>query len=227
MVLDPFVSVLAERPDRGRRDAELRNSVSVDHLPEAVRLRVVWCTLVHHHRPAGRVVPDQRPRPHHPADVGDPEEPVGRLLVEAEVDLLGALREDARVGVDDPLRLAGGPGGVQQHGLLIAREPLRLVVDRPRLDRLGPRHVAIRVPRNRVRSVALRRRAQAVVDDDVIDVAGCLYRLVGGRFQSHLAPATVEPVPGEQDRRLGVCDPSRRRLRAEAGENRHCDRAHL
>ena len=62
------------------------------------------------------MVAQNRPRAHHPPDVGKPEEPVVGLVVETEPDFLAHLCQASGVGVDRALGFSGGPGGVKDEG---------------------------------------------------------------------------------------------------------------
>jgi hypothetical protein len=206
--------------------------VAVDHCPEAIGLGVVGRTLVHHHAPAEGVIPDQRPRSHHPADIRHPEEVVVGFLIEAEVDLLRTLHQDPGVGVDDPLRFAGRARGVEQHRLLGGVEFLGFVLARLLAHRSVPALVARVVPRNLASvfthtSALARRQPKPIVDDGVFDVAGLCDRLVGTPFQPYLVATAVEPVTREQDCGFSVPDSGGGRIHTEAREDRHGDRADL
>ena len=77
-----------------------RDAVPLDQLPEPVGLGIIGRALVDHERRAEHQRCPDRPRPHHPAEVGDPEEHVARLHVEAVRHILRALDREAAVDVD-------------------------------------------------------------------------------------------------------------------------------
>ena len=75
--------------------------------------RVIGRAVIQEDGAAEEVIAQDRPRAHHPADVGEPEEEVVVAMVEAEPDLLADLRQASGVGVHGALRFAGGARGVQ------------------------------------------------------------------------------------------------------------------
>ncbi len=125
----------------------LRERIAVGGAPHADRLWVRSCPrsgpardiggpLIHEDGATVGVVADQRPRPHHPSDVGDPEEPVCGLVVERKEDFFRRLDEPASVCEDDTVRFACCPESVQQHDSWSAgRTGSRLIsLDRLRLS---------------------------------------------------------------------------------------------
>ena len=81
--------------------------VARDERPEPVRPREVGRALVQHEPGAEQQRPRDRPRTHHPAEVGEPEQAVAATEVELVGEVLGALDREAAVDVDGALRPAG------------------------------------------------------------------------------------------------------------------------
>src|SRR2546422_3352642 len=111
VLLSPF----HERPDRGRRGVDDRDSVLLDDAPEPVLVGVVRRALVHHRGGAvgERAVDDVR-MSRDPADIGGA--PVHVLLLEGEDPFVrgGGPREGAARRVGDALWLARGPGRIEE-----------------------------------------------------------------------------------------------------------------
>ena len=108
-------AVRDQRSDDGRREAQMGHRVSRDEAPDPVRAREVRCSLVHDEPGAEQEGPGDRPRPHHPAEVGEPEERVALAKVERVGEILGALDRETAVDVDGALRPARRSGRVDQH----------------------------------------------------------------------------------------------------------------
>src|SRR5579863_2172485 len=110
--LSPFHA----RPDGGRRGVEDRDAVPLDDLPPDVLVRVVRGAFEHHRRASvgQRTVHDVR-MAGDPAHVGRAPEDVA---FDIKVEDHGHGRRDpgevSAGGVQDPLRLRGGAGGVEQ-----------------------------------------------------------------------------------------------------------------
>ena len=99
-----FVAVRHQRAHERRRHAEDRDAMPLDERPQPVGTRVVGRAVVEHERAAVRERADDLPRPHDPADVGEPEQPLAGPQVHLERDLLGDLDEEAAVHVHRALR---------------------------------------------------------------------------------------------------------------------------
>ena len=65
-----------QRADDGRGEAEVRHQVAIDKGPEPIRSREVGRALVQHQSRAPEQRAGDRPRAHHPAEVGEPEQGV-------------------------------------------------------------------------------------------------------------------------------------------------------
>ena len=115
MVRDGVVAVAHQRTHHRRSHTEHADTVALDHRPEPVRTGVIGHTLVHdQRRPQGQGAAD-RPRAHHPADVGEPEQAIVLAHVEAVGHVLGRLHRKATVHVHRALGLARGAAGVDDH----------------------------------------------------------------------------------------------------------------
>ena len=114
MLRGPLIAPLHERADGRRRGVENRHAVALADVPEAVLFRPVRCALVHQHRRAIRQRPVNDIRmAGNPTDVrGAPEDVV---VLEIEHPLGGGVRlgEVAAGGVQDALRFARRPRGVE------------------------------------------------------------------------------------------------------------------
>ena len=86
-----------------------------DERPQAPGVGPVGCALVHDEPGAEQEGAADRPRTHHPAEVGEPAQGVARAQVERVGEVLGGLDREAAVDVDRPLRLAGRARGVDHH----------------------------------------------------------------------------------------------------------------
>ena len=157
--------LLARRDQRAHQrggDPEVRDAVPFHHRPEPVGPGVVRGAVVQEHRRAERRRADDLPRPHDPAEVGEPEQQIAGSDVGLVRDLLGDLDEEPAVDVDGALRRAGGPARVRDEQRVFGIQVGGLEPVRVRREELVPPEVAFGVPR-RVRS------AQAIHDDHVAD----------------------------------------------------------
>jgi len=89
--------------------------MTLDEIPEPIGPGVVRRPFVDEERGAEHRCPGHRPGTHHPAHVGEPEEGVAGLQVEAVRQVDGRLDREATVHVQRTLRPAGGSGGVDDH----------------------------------------------------------------------------------------------------------------
>ena len=211
----PRVSPLHERADSGRRSVENGDAVSLDDLPHAVAHGPVRRALVHDGgRAVGERPIDQVAVTGHPTDVG--RAPVDVILLEVEDPLRGRVGADqVPTGrVDDPLRLPGRPGGIEdvEHVLRVHR--FRLAGQR----RL--RHQRV-IP---VIAVWLHRHWQRIVrlpadDNDVLDRRRLAHRIVHHLLERHDPAAPVATIGGHQHAGFRVVDPVAQRLGAEAAEH--------
>src|SRR5262249_51767573 len=124
------------------------DTVFLDDLPEAIRLRPVRRALVDDERRAERQRRDDRPWAHHPAEVRHPEERIVRLYVKAVRHVLRRLDREAVVRVDGALRAARRAGGVDEHEGVFGLRPLRLALRRLARNDLMPPMIAPFRPRN-------------------------------------------------------------------------------
>src|SRR6476661_9239347 len=115
MLPHDVLAVGDERPDGGWRDAEQRDAVTLDHLPETVRSGVVWRAFEQHDRRAEGETARDQPWSHHPAKVTEPENDIVFLYVEAVGEIVYGLDREASVDVQRALRPAGGAGRVDDH----------------------------------------------------------------------------------------------------------------
>ena len=203
---DGLRSVRNQRADDGRRQPEMGDAVAGDEAPQAVRTRVVGGALEQDEPGAEEERPGDRPRAHHPAEVGEPEQRVARPQVEGVGEVLGGLDREAAVDVDRALRLAGRPGGVDEHvGRLGVggRGGLRLdVVEQARarrVDGLVPPSVALRIPRRRRRP-----HPEPADDDHPADRRRQGHGLVGDGLHRHDRAAPEEAVRGDEDTGLAI-----------------------
>src|SRR5262245_16694558 len=83
MAEDEVVAPAHERPDRRRRRVKYGEAMSVDHLPEPIRFRLIRCTLVKEYRGAIReqAIHDVTVSGH-PADVGRAKIAITLLQIE-------------------------------------------------------------------------------------------------------------------------------------------------
>ena len=139
MLFHPFLRRLRtarrhQGADGRGRYAQVGDAVALDHLPDAPGVRVVRRAVVHEQGSAEHQRAAYGPRPHHPANIGVPEEDVARLHVEAVRQVLRALDREAAMRVLRPLGLARGARGVYDHIQLLgpgadALTGVRLVFD--------------------------------------------------------------------------------------------------
>ena len=73
-----FVAVRHQRADERGRHAEHVDAMALDERPEPIGLGIVGRAVVEHERAAVGERADDLPRPHDPADVGEPEQALAR-----------------------------------------------------------------------------------------------------------------------------------------------------
>ena len=115
VVADRRLAMDAERPDERRADAEMGDPMTRHERPQPAGVGPVGRALVDDQPRAEQQRPADRPRAHHPAEVGEPAQRVARAQVERVGEVLGGLDREAAVDVDGALRLAGRARGVDHH----------------------------------------------------------------------------------------------------------------
>ena len=103
--------------------AEAGRPRALGKVPEDIHVRVARVAVVGDDRRAGEEDADEEV-PHHPAGRREPEDAVAFLGVHVEVQLLQVLEQDAPVPLDDRLRQAGGPRGVEDPERVVERHLL-------------------------------------------------------------------------------------------------------
>ncbi len=209
-----------QRPDERGTDAQVRDPVTLDQGPEPIRPGVVGRSLVDAERGAEHRCPGHRPRTHHPAHVGEPEEGVAGLQVEAMGQVHGSLDREAAVDVQRPLGPAGGARGVDDHERVVRVGGHRVQgLRRGRCHGSVPPDVAPLVPAH---------LGAGVPHDQASGHGGRMsQRLVSGRLHGHRLAATREAVGGDEQGGLAVGEPAGDRIGPVAGEDRGVDRAEL
>jgi len=192
--------------------------------PQPVRRRVVGRAFVHDERRAAQQGSGDRPGTHHPAQVGDPEEPIPGPQVEDVGEVLRGLDRETAVDVDGALRPAGGARGVDEHegrlGVGLGRLAQRL--HRGIRQRFVPPDVPPRLPGQLPESLA------EPPHDQYLAHRGCRgHGRVGGLLQPHDPPATAETVCRDEQGRLAVGQARGHGGRAVPGEDRREDRLEL
>ena len=217
MRADRLLAVGHQGADDGRRQAEMGDPVALDERPQPVRAREVRRALVEHEPRTEHQRPRDRPRTHHPAEVGEPEQRVAGAQVELVRQVLRGLDREAAVDMDGPL----GPSGRARR---VDEQVRRLRVDLATDDRFRlarhrgvPPGVAPVVPRR------LDRRASASHDHDAADSRRVGDRGVRDRLEGHPRAASEEAVRGDQHGRLAIGEAGGDRGRAVAAEDRRVD----
>ncbi len=180
--------------------------MAFDQRPQPVGTREVGRAFVEHEPRAEHQRPGDRPRTHHPAEVGEPEQRVARAEVELVRQVLRGLDREAAVDVDGALRSAGRARRVDEH---VRRLGIDVAADRRR----PPRRATGVVP-PRVAPVVPRRRdavAGAPHDDDAANRRTVGHRGIGDGLERHPRAASQEPVRGDQHGRLAVGETGRDR----------------
>ncbi len=178
-----LAAVRHQGANRGGADPQVRDPVALDQRPQPIRPGIVGRALEDEEGGAQHRRPGHRPGTHHPAHVGEPEERVAALQVEAVGQVHGGLQREAGVDVDGALRPPGGAGGVDDHERVvgIGRGRLQRLI-RGRCHRCIPPDVARRAPRHI--------GSRATDDQAALDRWRRGERLVGGRLHRHRLAAT-------------------------------------
>src|SRR4051794_13512858 len=100
MLCDPFIAIRHESADRRGRDAQQRDTVALNHVPDPIGLRELRGALVQKCRGAKNERAAKQPGAHHPAHIREPEHKVVTLYVEALTHVSGGLEWEARVRVN-------------------------------------------------------------------------------------------------------------------------------
>src|SRR5215218_6423521 len=131
MLCHPLIAIRHESADRRGRDAQERETVALNHVPNPIGLWKLGSALVQEGCGAKNEGAAKQPGAHHPAHIREPEHKVVTLYVEALTHVSGGLEWEARVGVHRPLRLSGGARRIDDHHRVIRRRVFGLA--RPRL----------------------------------------------------------------------------------------------
>ena len=205
--------------DERRGHAQGHHAELFADLPHAVACRVVGGPVEEHDGRAVEQAADDFPRPHHPSDVGQPEERLAGPRVEGIADLLSHLREAAAVRVHRPLRAAGRPAGVEDEARvlgpgLLAGEP-----------RPAPFQERLPVPRVRPHDPPDRWHACRGGRGDGAGVGGPSAPDQRPRRKQGLGPAGVQPL-AQGLLAIAAEDGDGARADLHRGKERH-DRGHL
>ena len=195
-----------QRPDERRRDAEHRHALRLDEAPDPV-VGPVGRAFHVHDGCAERAGADHRPRPHDPAHVGREEDAVTGADVGLVGGFAGDREEEAALDVQRALRPAGRSRGVGEEVWMLGGHVERR--QRPVSERHAPGAVG------------------ATPFDDVLDRRRRATRLLDRFPHLRLLPAAIRPVGRDDHPRAGVLESLRDRGSAEAGEDRHLDRAEM
>ena len=155
-----------------------------------------------------------RPRAHHPAEVGEPEQGVATPEIELVGEVLRALDREAPVDVDGALRPPGRTRGVDQHVGRLGIDVLVGELRRLAVDGLVPPSVASSRPRY------VQRGAGAPNDEHPSHRRRRRDRLVRDRLEPDPRAAPEEPIRGDEHGGLAVGQPSRDRRRRVPAEDR-------
>ncbi len=215
----PVRTVRHQGADSRRGDPKHGDAVSLDQMPEPVRLGVVGGSLEQEQRRAEHESAADRPRTHHPAQVGQPEQDIVPLQIEAVGEIVGSLDREASVDMDRPLRATGGARGVDDHVRVVGSRRLRRILSRDALDNFVPPDVPPLAPGHHVpgapqHQAALHLRCQ---------FEGHVRR----RLERDGSAPAEEAVGGDEQLRLAVAQAGSYRVRPVAREHRHIDGADL
>ncbi len=205
--------------------------------PDAAGVGVIRGAFEHHEASPDQERSADRPRSHHPAEIGDPAQGVSGPQVEGVGQVLRGLDREAAVNVGGAFRGAGRPGRVDDH-------VGGLGIDRPRRSR----HRGQRRPLRRVRFAVPPRVPQRVGqgcgesagleapnDQDPADARRVRERLRRQRGHRDRPAAPKEAIRGHQvcrleraeaggDGRSGVAAEDRREDRAQPSKGKDGDR---
>ena len=220
---DGLLAVGHQGADHGRRQPEVGHLVALDQRPHPVRCREVGGALVDDESRAEEERAGDRPRAHHPAEVGEPEERVALGQIERMREVLRGLDRESAMDVDGALRPTGRARGVDDHvrrlGVAVRCGPfvrsgafVRLVLG------VRPQDVAPLCPRH------VERVASAGHDEHALHRRRGLDCGVRDRLEIDPCPAAQEPIRGDEQLRLAVGEARRDRRGAVAREDRREDR---
>ena len=208
-------AVAHERAHRRGRKTHHADAVALDQAPQPIGPRMVRHALEHDGGAAVEQRRGERHRPHEPAEVGQPEQPVLLADVHAVGEVVRGLDQEAAVREHGSLRPAGRPGRVDDEARPVG------------LDRQGRRPVILAGDGLVPPVVAPRRpgdlAAEATMDEHRPDRGALGHGLVGRLLQLHDLAATVEAVGRDQELGLAVGETGRHGARAEPGEARRVD----
>ena len=194
------------------------DAMPLDHRPEAIRSGMVGHAVEEHERRADAQRAADRPRTHHPADVGEPEQAVVLADVEAVRHVLHRLHGKPAMDVHGALGPAGRPARVDDHERRVGvgvgdGRPARST--RPASPRTRTSRPAPHRRRSRHRAAAPRgcARATAAAPQPHRRPPSCA---IG-------APAPCESVNNDQNLGVAVAQPGHDRSCAVAAEERHHD----
>ncbi len=179
----------------------------------------VGSAVVEEHRRAERERADDLPRPHDPAEVGDPMQDLARAQVHLVGDLLRDLHEEPAVDVQHALRAAGGAARVADEQRVLALQRLGVEAARRRPSAISRATSRARPPA--APSPACRRTIVLPTDRT---------RARAPRTASIIG--TARPFRGnasavEQHLHAGILQAGRDGVRPEPAEDRHPDRPDL
>ena len=219
MPLHPGVALAHEAAHHRGGEAQDGEAVARHQGPEAVRGGVVGGAIVEDDRGAEGQGAEDGPGAHHPAEVGQPEEAVVLLDIEAVGHILGGLEGEAGVDVHCALGPPGCPRGVEEQTRVLGVGPLgrgvgwlgRHQVVPPDIAPAGPGH----------------RPAEAAADEHVLDGGRLGHGRVGRLLHRHRLPAAEEAIGGDEQRGLAVGQTGGHGGGGVAGEDGDADGADL
>ena len=197
----------------------MRHAVTVRHRPHASRVRMVGGAVVEDRRAAQHQAAIHQQRSHHPAHVGNPHHALTRPDVHPQCPVLRGLDREAGVTVDRPLWPAGRSRGIEEQQRFVRPHRLRRHRRPPRLVEVLPRHLA------GIRRIGVDTRASDHHQPLQMRQSGG--RFHGDRLHGDRPAAPDGGVRRDQHACLRVGQPLADRVRAEAREERHRDRAQL
>ena len=109
MILDPLFILAHEEADGGGGDAQGRDLVSLDDLPQPVGVGIIGGPLKNDKGPPMGHHANDLPGPHHPADVRNPEKDVRFFDVKIVSQLLHHLSQTPRMSMHGPFGTARSP----------------------------------------------------------------------------------------------------------------------
>ena len=208
-----------ERAHRRGRKAHHADAVALDQAPQPIGPRMVRHALEHDGGAAVEQRGGERHRPHEPAEVRQPEQPVLLADVHAVREVVRGLDEEAAMREHGPFRPARRPGRVDDEARPVSLDRQRR---RPVIlagEGLVPPVVAPPRPGDLA--------AEATIDEHRLDRWALGHGLVGRLLQFHDLTAAVEAVGRDQEPGLAVGQTGHHGARAEPGEARRVDGADL